>query len=98
MVTGFGLGPLGDDGSCRKETLVAGQESWWRLTPGRHAMCAITEPNRRPWLPYRMEARFLILGRGASVNLRPFPEGAPTPPSPESTSPRSSSPPRPPEG
>jgi hypothetical protein len=83
--------------SCRTEQVLEGQEAWWRLEPGVHALCLVAQPNRRPSLPYDLEAAWVVHGGGVRVNVRPLrPE--PTPPPPEATSPRSSSPPRPPAG
>ncbi|PYQ55626.1 MAG: hypothetical protein DMF78_01385, partial [Acidobacteria bacterium] len=92
-----GVGTFTAPGQCRASTLVEGEEAWWRLEPGTHAFCLVMVPNRRAWLPYRLEAAWAVAGWSARFNVRPArPE--PTPPPPEATSPRSSSPPRPPAG
>jgi 4-amino-4-deoxy-L-arabinose transferase-like glycosyltransferase len=94
---GVGVGTFTAPGQCRATTLVQGDEAWWRLEPGTHAFCLVVQPNRRAWLPYRLEASWAVTGWSARFNVRP-PRPAPTPPPPEATSPRSSSPPRPPTG
>ena len=88
------VGVLVAPGQCNTQPVNAGQEVWWRLEPGTHALCVVAQPYRRTWLPYRLEGSWRIRGWSARVALRPLiPE--PTPPPPEATSPRSSSPPRP---
>jgi 4-amino-4-deoxy-L-arabinose transferase-like glycosyltransferase len=88
------VGVLVAPGQCRAQAVNEGQEVWWRLEPGTHALCVVTQPYRRTWLPYTLEGAWRVRGWSARVALRPFiPE--PTPPPPEATSPRSSSPPRP---
>lgn len=84
-------------GACVATGVVQGQEWWWRLEPGPHALCLVAQPNRRPYLPYRLEATMLVHGWGVLLDVRPL-TPAPTPPPQEATSPRSSSPPRPREG
>ncbi len=93
----LGAGRFTAPGVCDADLLVAGQEVWWQLDPGRHALCLLPPANRRTWLPYRLEARWLVVGRHAALNARALLPG-PTPPPPGATSPRSSSPPRPPGG
>ncbi len=63
------FGPRGPDG-CRWETVEQGQVSWWRLKPGRHALCLDDIPNRRPWLPYRFEGVLIVRGRAVGLGLR----------------------------
>jgi len=92
-----GVGTFTAPGQCPATTVVEGEEAWWRLEPGTHAFCLVMTPNRRAWLPYRLEAVWAVAGWGARFNVRP-PRPEPTPPPPEATSPRSSSPPRPPAG
>ena len=88
------VGVLVAPGQCRAQPLSEGQEVWWRLEPGTHALCVVTQPYRRTWLPYALDGAWRVRGWSARVALRPLiPE--PTPPPPEPTSPRSSSPPRP---
>jgi hypothetical protein len=68
-------------GACDTEPVSAGQESWWRLEPGTHTLCVLPQPNRRPWLPYRLEARWLVLGRHVGLNVRSIaPVSAASPP------------------
>src|SRR5438093_762169 len=62
------FGPRGPDG-CRWE-VEPGQVSWWRLKPGRHALCLDDIPNRRPWLPYRFEGVLVVRGHAVGLNLR----------------------------
>jgi 4-amino-4-deoxy-L-arabinose transferase-like glycosyltransferase len=85
------------DGRCRTEAVNLGQEVWWRLEPGTHALCLVAQPNRRPWLPYLLQGSWLVRGWGILLDVRPL-TVEPTPPPPAATSPRSSSPPRPPGG
>jgi dolichyl-phosphate-mannose-protein mannosyltransferase len=92
------FGRLGADGRCAADTMIAGQVSWYRLEAGRHALCLEEVPNRRAFLPYRLDGTWLVRGRAASFALVPRSFTAPTPPPPGSTSPRSSSPPPPPGG
>jgi 4-amino-4-deoxy-L-arabinose transferase-like glycosyltransferase len=91
------VGVLVAPGRCRTQPVSEGQEVWWRLEPGPHALCVVTQPYRRTWLPYKLEGAWRVRGWGVRLSVRPLiPE--PTPPPPEATSPRSSSPPRPPGG
>ena len=90
------FGRIDGSGGCAAETMVDGQVSWYRLDPGRHALCLVEIPNRRAWLPYSFEGTWLVRGRSATLGLRRRSFSAPTPPLPGSTSPRSSSPPPPP--
>jgi len=81
-------------GVCRTQAVQEGQEVWWRLEPGTHALCLVTQPYRRTWLPYALEGGWRVRGWGVRMAVRPLiPE--PTLPPPAETSPRSSSPPRP---
>ncbi|HET6900302.1 MAG TPA: glycosyltransferase family 39 protein, partial [Vicinamibacteria bacterium] len=81
-------------GQCRTQALHAGEEVWWRLEPGTHALCVVTQPYRRTFLPYLLDGSWRVRGWSARIAVRPLiPE--PTPPPPEATTPRSSSPPRP---
>jgi 4-amino-4-deoxy-L-arabinose transferase-like glycosyltransferase len=84
-------------GRCRTDAVAEGQEWWWRLDPGTHALCLVAQPNRRAFLPYRMDATMLVHGWSVRLSVRPLTPG-PTPPPPAAPSPRSSSPPRPREG
>ena len=92
------FGRVGADGRCVAETMIAGQVSWYRLEAGRHALCLEEVPNRRAFLPYRLDGTWLVRGRAASLGLVRRSFTATTPPPPGSTSPRSSSPPPPPGG
>lgn len=94
---GLGVGRFTSLTTCETQPVMAGQEAWWKLDPGTHAFCVVTEPNRRAWLPYRMDARWFLGGRQVLIDVRPL-APASTPPLPEATTPRSSSPPRPPGG
>ena len=88
------VGVLVAPGECRAQAVQEGQEVWWRLEPGTYALCLVTQPYRRTWLPYALEGAWRVRGWSVRVALRPLTPG-PTPPPPEATSPRSSSPPRP---
>jgi hypothetical protein len=92
------FGRLGEDGRCASDTMIAGQVSWYRLEPGRHALCLEEVPNRRAFLPYRLDGTWLVRGRSVSLGLRRHDFTATPPPPPGSTIPRSSSPPPPPGG
>jgi hypothetical protein len=88
------VGVLVAPGQCRAQPVQEGEEVWWRLEPGTHALCLVTQPYRRTWLSYALDGAWRVRGWGARLALRPLnPE--PTPPPPAETSPRSSSPPRP---
>lgn len=63
-------GVVGRDGRCDAELVQDDQVSWRRLDPGRHALCAIELPNRRPFLPYRVDAIWIVRGQPAQLNLR----------------------------
>ena len=84
-------------GRCRATEVAQGEEAWWRLEPGAHALCLVTQPNRRPYLPYRLDARILVRGWSVRLDVRPLTR-APTLPPPAAPIPRSSFPPRPREG
>lgn len=92
------FGRMDKGGGCAADTMVPEQVSWFRLDPGRHALCVAEIPNRRAWLPYAVEGTWLVRGRAAALGLRRLSFSAPGPPLPESTTPRSSSPPPPPGG
>jgi 4-amino-4-deoxy-L-arabinose transferase-like glycosyltransferase len=92
------FGRMDAGGGCAASTMIAGQVAWYRLDPGRHALCLAEIPNRRAWLPYAFEGTWLVRGRSAGIALRRRSFSAPTPPPPGSTTPRSSSPPAPPSG
>jgi 4-amino-4-deoxy-L-arabinose transferase-like glycosyltransferase len=82
-------------GVCRAEKVQQGQEAWWRLEPGTHALCLVVQPYQRPWLPYQLEGSWRVHGWSVRLAVRPLiPESKPPPPG--ATSRRSSSPPRPP--
>jgi hypothetical protein len=92
------FGRLGADGRCAADTMIAGQVSWYRLEPGRHALCLEEVPNRRAFLPYRLDGTWLIRGRSVSLGLRRHSFTGTRPPPQGWTIPRSSSPPPPPKG
>ncbi|HET7747425.1 MAG TPA: hypothetical protein VFM29_09005, partial [Vicinamibacteria bacterium] len=91
-------GTLAADGSCTATLLDQGDVAWYRLEPGTHALCLAEIPNRRAWLPYRLETTWVIRGHAVALEARPHVFSGPIPPPPESASPRSSSPPPPPAG
>ncbi len=99
----IGVGVMVAPGTCRIEGAGDGEEVWWRLEPGVHALCLVAQPNRRPWVPFALDGAWRVRGWSVRLNVRPLDaEGAlnpgPTPRPPGATSPRSSSPPRPPAG
>jgi hypothetical protein len=91
-------GPFRSANDCAAELVASGQVSWYRLDAGRHALCARPVPNRREWLAYSLDAAWQVRGHAASIGVTATTFTAPTPPAPEATNPRSSSPPRPPGG
>ena len=64
------FGPLVGLEACRTELLSQGEIAWYRLGPGRHALCAEEIPNRRSYLPYYFEGEWIVRRRGGSLNLR----------------------------
>src|SRR4029453_15283296 len=38
-------------GQCRTQALHAGEEVWWRLEPGTHALCVLPSPIAAPSCP-----------------------------------------------
>lgn len=94
---GIGVGTFKAAGACDTKDVTEGQEVWWRLEPGPHALCLVAQPNRRAWLPYRTDAVWMVRGWSVRLDVRPV-TPAPTPPPPAATTPRSSSLPRPPAG
>jgi 4-amino-4-deoxy-L-arabinose transferase-like glycosyltransferase len=73
------FGRLRADGSCDQALLDTRQVAWYRLEPGAHALCAVAVPNRRAWLPYTVEADFIVRGAGAELGVHPH-TFAPGPP------------------
>jgi 4-amino-4-deoxy-L-arabinose transferase-like glycosyltransferase len=60
------------DGSCDAALLDTRQVAWYRLKPGTHALCALAVPNRRAWLPYSVEADWIVRGAGAGIGVAPY--------------------------
>ena len=65
------FGRLRADGSCDAALLDTRQVAWYRLRPGTHALCALAVPNRRAFLPYAVEADWIVRGAGADLEVRP---------------------------
>jgi hypothetical protein len=61
---------------CQAALLQDEQVAWQRLLPGTHALCAVEVPNRRAFLPYRVEAALIVRGQAAALHLRPLPSDA----------------------
>jgi Dolichyl-phosphate-mannose-protein mannosyltransferase len=57
------VGHYGPEGHCETNEVEDGQELWFRLEPGLHALCLVEPRMRRAWLPYRIEARWFARGR-----------------------------------
>jgi hypothetical protein len=60
------------DRRCVAVLLQDEQVAWQRLLPGTHALCAIEVPNRRDFLPYRVDASLIARGGAASLHVRPL--------------------------
>ena len=60
------------DRRCEATLLQDEQVVWWRLMPGTHALCAVEIPNRRAFLPYRVEATLIVRGQAAALSVRPL--------------------------
>ena len=73
------FGRMDAGGACVADTMVTGQVSWYRLRPGRHALCLVEVPNRRAFLPYSVDGTWLVRGRAASIGLLRRSFSAPTP-------------------
>lgn len=65
-------GVVTPDGRCDADLLQDDQVSWRRLDPGSFALCAIEVPNRRAYLPYRVDAIWIVRGQAAELNVRPL--------------------------
>lgn len=59
------------DSSCDAALLDTRQVAWYRLRPGTHALCALAVPNRRAFLPYTVEADWILRGAGADLAVTP---------------------------
>ena len=92
------LGAFRADGTCTPRLMTSGQVAWYRLEPGTHALCVEEVPNRRSWIPYGLEATWLVRGRNMRMGLRPLLLTGSTPPPQGGSSPRSWSPLPPPGG
>ena len=64
---------------CQGETVDEGQESWHRLSPGVHALCAVEVQGLDPTLPHPFEGSWLAHGGAASI-ARPQLAPGPAPP------------------
>jgi 4-amino-4-deoxy-L-arabinose transferase-like glycosyltransferase len=65
------FGRTREDGSCDAALLDTRQVAWYRLQPGTHALCALGVPNRRAFLPYTVEADWIVRGAGAELGVVP---------------------------
>lgn len=65
------IGHVLSDGRCDAELVQHEQVIWYRLQPGRHALCALEVPSRRGLVPYRTEGTWILRGRSASVEMVP---------------------------
>jgi 4-amino-4-deoxy-L-arabinose transferase-like glycosyltransferase len=61
------LGRYRGDQGCEGETVEEGQESWHRLPPGPHALCAAELANRDPTQPHPFEGTWLARHGSASL-------------------------------
>ena len=57
-------------GRCETDRVEKRDVAWYRLGKGVHALCAEEIPNRRPYIPYYYQGRWLVRGRGAALHLR----------------------------
>jgi hypothetical protein len=65
------IGRVLADGRCDAELIQHEQAVWYRLAPGRHALCAIEVKSRRRLAEYRSEGVFVLRGRAAALRLAP---------------------------
>jgi hypothetical protein len=63
------IGRVLADGRCDAELIQHEQAVWYRLQPGRHALCAIEVPSRRNLVAYRREGLWILRGRAAALQL-----------------------------
>jgi hypothetical protein len=63
------IGRVLADGRCDAELIQHEQAVWYRLGPGRHALCAIEVKSRRRLADYRSEGVFVLRGRAAALWL-----------------------------
>lgn len=66
------FGRFTPDRRCQAALLQDEQVVWYRLLPGTHALCAVEVPNRRAFLPYRVDATFIVRGQAAALHIRPL--------------------------
>lgn len=59
-------------GTCLRDEIEDGQEAWFRLEPGLHALCVVEPRMHRKWLPYQIDGRWLAEGR-ARLSLQETP-------------------------
>lgn len=59
-------------GACVRDEIEDGQEAWFRLEPGLHALCVVEPRMHRKWLPYQIDGRWLAEGR-ARLSLQQTP-------------------------
>jgi 4-amino-4-deoxy-L-arabinose transferase-like glycosyltransferase len=55
---------------CQGPLMQDEQVAWYRLAPGRHALCLVEVPNRRGFLPYSLRANWIVRGHSAGVHVR----------------------------
>ncbi len=58
---------------CEGPLMQDEQVAWYRLAPGRHALCVVEVPNRRGFLPYSLRTNWIVRGHTAGVHVRPLP-------------------------
>jgi hypothetical protein len=63
------IGRVLADGRCDAELIQHEQAVWYRLAPGRHALCAIEVKSRRRLTEHRSEGVFVLRGRAAALRL-----------------------------
>jgi len=57
-------------GPCRGDTIAEGQQSWWRLDPGVHALCLSALPDATTGAARPFEGWWAVAGHPAALTLR----------------------------
>ncbi|HXY42015.1 MAG TPA: hypothetical protein VEQ10_20230, partial [Vicinamibacteria bacterium] len=64
------LGRLSGAGPCRGETIAEGQQEWWRLDPGAHALCVSTLPDAATGAAQPFEGWWAVARHPAALTVR----------------------------